>query len=151
MFAPPKLKPDEVRNFVTYQKHVEKDHYGDKSTSVGRFRQRVNNWVDVDHGYMTHHLWWLLHNCVAHPALGLVPCQKTVDFHDWTSDKLNHHAPYWDKTPTPSKSPLPVIPNRWRWIEHNVIAHMGIGLVPCTKTFWYHDVTALDQNVKGWV
>lgn len=36
-----------------------------------------------------HHFWWLLHNLVAHPAIGLVPVKATFDFHDWTSRKLN--------------------------------------------------------------
>lgn len=36
-----------------------------------------------------HHFWWLLHNCVAHPAIGFVPVKATFDFHDWTSRKLN--------------------------------------------------------------
>lgn len=36
-----------------------------------------------------HHFWWLLHNLVAHPAIGLVPIKSTFDFHDWTSRKLN--------------------------------------------------------------
>lgn len=151
MFAPPKLSPAEIRNFNTYKKYVSGNLYGDNSTSLGRFRQRVDNWMAVDHGYVTHHFWWLLHNCVSHPVLGLVPCQKTVDFHDWSSDKLNQHAPYWEKKPSPLKSPLPLIKNRLSWLEHNLVAHMAIGLIPCDKTFWYHDKTALEMNVKGWV
>lgn len=36
-----------------------------------------------------HYIWWLIHNCVAHPAIGLVPVKVAFDFHDWTSRKLN--------------------------------------------------------------
>jgi hypothetical protein len=36
-----------------------------------------------------HHFWWLLHNLVAHPAIGLFPVKTAFDFHDWTSRKLN--------------------------------------------------------------
>ena len=36
-----------------------------------------------------HYIWWLIHNLVAHPAIGLVPIKATFDFHDWTSRKLN--------------------------------------------------------------
>lgn len=37
-----------------------------------------------------HFGWWLLHNCVAHPILGVCPVRKTFELHDWTSKKLNH-------------------------------------------------------------
>ncbi len=36
-----------------------------------------------------HYLWWLLHNLVAHPAIGMVPVKAAFDFHDWSSRKLN--------------------------------------------------------------
>lgn len=43
-------------------------------------------WVNP---YIEHHFWWLLHNCVAHMLIGLVPVKWFFDFHDWTSKKLN--------------------------------------------------------------
>lgn len=36
-----------------------------------------------------HHFWWFVHNCIAHPIIGLLPHKKTFAFHDYTSDKLN--------------------------------------------------------------
>ena len=37
-----------------------------------------------------HRSWWLLHNCIAHPLLGIAPSKPTFWFHDWTSRRLNH-------------------------------------------------------------
>lgn len=36
-----------------------------------------------------HAFWWWLHNCVAHPLIGLVPWRFAFEFHDWTSRKLH--------------------------------------------------------------
>lgn len=36
-----------------------------------------------------HAFWWWLHNCVAHPLIGLVPRRFAFEFHDWTSRKLH--------------------------------------------------------------
>lgn len=36
-----------------------------------------------------HFVWWLIHNCVAHPIIGVAPVKVAFDFHDWTSRKLN--------------------------------------------------------------
>src|SRR4051812_2055104 len=36
-----------------------------------------------------HHVYWLLHNLVAHPLLGVLPTQRVVDFHELTSWWLN--------------------------------------------------------------
>lgn len=36
-----------------------------------------------------HRAWWLIHNLVAHPLIGVVPTKTTFDFHDWTSRKMN--------------------------------------------------------------
>lgn len=33
--------------------------------------------------------WWWVHNCIAHPLIGMVPIKAAFDFHDWTSRKLN--------------------------------------------------------------
>lgn len=73
--------------------------------SEDRYKQRVTNWTMVPWdgsrsslkrarrarrlALLRHHGWWLLHNCVAHMAIGLVPVKTTFRFHDWTSRKLN--------------------------------------------------------------
>lgn len=36
-----------------------------------------------------HVFWWLVHNNVAHPLIGLVPRRFAFKFHDWTSRKLH--------------------------------------------------------------
>ncbi|MEK6829898.1 MAG: hypothetical protein AABY15_07295 [Nanoarchaeota archaeon] len=36
-----------------------------------------------------HHFWWLLHNCIAHMLIGIIPVKWFFTFHDWTSRKLN--------------------------------------------------------------
>ncbi|MBL4845274.1 MAG: hypothetical protein JKY65_07100 [Planctomycetes bacterium] len=38
---------------------------------------------------LKHSAWWIAHNCVAHIAIGLVPCRSTFWLHDWTSRRLN--------------------------------------------------------------
>jgi hypothetical protein len=36
---------------------------------------------------------WVLHNVVAHTAIGLAPCKATFAFHDWSAKKMN--VPGW--------------------------------------------------------
>jgi hypothetical protein len=59
--------------------------------SHGRYRARRDRF-HADGGplpELRHLAWWLLHNCVAHPAIGIAPSSRTFAFHDWTSRKLN--------------------------------------------------------------
>lgn len=35
-----------------------------------------------------HRAWWLVHNLVAHPLIGVFPTRVTFQFHDWTSRKM---------------------------------------------------------------
>ncbi len=37
--------------------------------------------------------WWLFHNLVAHPLIGMLPIQATFDLHDWSAEKMK--APGW--------------------------------------------------------
>lgn len=37
-------------------------------------------------------VWWLVHNCVAHPLIGILPFSMFFRFHDWTSRKINAPA-----------------------------------------------------------
>jgi len=37
--------------------------------------------------------FWVLHNVVAHTAIGLLPCRATFDLHDWTAKKME--VPHW--------------------------------------------------------
>ena len=52
--------------------------FRDESGSEERFRARPR-----------HAIWWLIHNCVAHPMIGVLPIKATFDFHDYTSRKIN--------------------------------------------------------------
>ena len=63
----------------------------EKLGSEGRFPARQQKFIEKDKPapYVTHRFWWVIHNCVAHSALGIWPCHSTFQFHDWTSRKLN--------------------------------------------------------------
>lgn len=39
--------------------------------------------------WVKYRLWWLLHNTIAHTAIGLSPCRATFDFHDYTARKMH--------------------------------------------------------------
>lgn len=149
MWAPSRIKKEQIKDFNQYKEFTTKNAWEDDSTSLGRFRERIQSWMQQPNGYLEHHLWWVLHNCVAHPVLGLAPCKETIEFHDWASKKLNQHVQFWQKNQE-NISSIPVIKNRAAWIKHNILAHIGIGLFPCLKTFHYHDLTALEMDVDGW-
>lgn len=58
-------------------------------TSYGRFHNRIANFRKNNRSVLIHHFWWFVHNCVSHPAIGVLPVKPTFRFHDWTSDKIN--------------------------------------------------------------
>jgi hypothetical protein len=39
--------------------------------------------------WLAHTAWWLVHNCVAHPLIGVFPRRPAFRFHDWTSRKMH--------------------------------------------------------------
>lgn len=41
--------------------------------------------------------------------------------------------------------------SRLKWVWHNTVGHILIGLIPVKSVFDYHDKTADDMNVKHWV
>jgi hypothetical protein len=70
--------------------------------SEGRYDERQRNWRNGTFpvaaplaasnavvGAAKHHIWWLIHNLVAHPVIGVAPVRWAFDFHDWTSRKLH--------------------------------------------------------------
>lgn len=59
------------------------------STAQGRFWWRIETWEAKKGSAAEHHFWWFVHNCVAHPLIGVLPVKSTFDFHDYTSDKIN--------------------------------------------------------------
>lgn len=34
------------------------------------------------------HFWFMVHNCIAHPVMGIVPCALTTWAHDWTAERM---------------------------------------------------------------
>jgi hypothetical protein len=39
--------------------------------------------------WFKHTTWWLVHNCLSHPVIGLIPIKMFFKFHDWTSRKMH--------------------------------------------------------------
>ena len=61
----------------------------DETGAEKRFEGRVAVFKKEDKPVYKHHFWWFVHNCIAHPAIGILPNKSTFDFHDWTSKKIN--------------------------------------------------------------
>lgn len=57
--------------------------------SQQRFKARIEEFKKKALPVAVHHAWWVVHNCVAHPLIGLFPSKPTFDFHDYTSRKIN--------------------------------------------------------------
>ncbi len=38
--------------------------------------------------FKKHYVWWLIHNLIAHPLIGVFPIKRWFDFHDYTSRKM---------------------------------------------------------------
>ncbi len=102
------------------------------------FDERFGRW-----GVLWHTAAWCLHNCVAHPLLGIAPGRPTVWLHDLTATWLN-------LGPAPEPSPLPDIQHRWRWVLHNCVAHPVMGLAPLSRWFDWHEHTAEQMAVADW-
>ena len=62
---------------------------GDESGSEERFHERIKVYDARRTPRVSHHFWWFVHNCVAHPLIGMAPLKFAFDFHDWTSKKIN--------------------------------------------------------------
>ncbi len=116
------------------------------SRSAERFAARQARFITRygRSGSVRHVGAWLVHNCIAHPLLGLKPGATTLRIHDATADWLN-------LAPVPSASPHPRIERRRDWVLHNCIAHPLMGIAPASALFRLHDTTAEDMRVPGWV
>jgi len=62
-----------------------------KTTSYQRYNDRIEDWKDCTNIFprLRHHFWWIIHNCIAHILIGLIPIKIFFRFHDYTSDKIN--------------------------------------------------------------
>jgi len=82
-----KVTPSEV---LEKSAEAEEEFLDSDETGAGeRFEARVEGFKQESKPVFKHHVWWFIHNCIAHPMIGLAPCKKTFDFHDWTSKKIN--------------------------------------------------------------
>lgn len=56
-----------------------------------RFPIRIDKFRKAEKRFpmLQHYFWWVMHNCVTHLLIGLVPIKPFFQFHDWTSVKLN--------------------------------------------------------------
>ena len=126
-----------------------------------RYRHRIVKFIQDGRPLpkVRHLGYWLLHNCVAHPLLGLFPGWKTTQVHELTSLWLNHvqspeeHGKYFKNVPTMLRlnNPTPNVKIRWAWVLHNCMVHPVIGIVPSRLTFRLHDWTADLMGVPDWV
>jgi len=57
--------------------------------SEERFEKRVEVFKEKELPVYRHHGWWFVHNCIAHPFIGIFPCKTSFEFHDWTAKKIN--------------------------------------------------------------
>jgi hypothetical protein len=39
--------------------------------------------------WTAHRFWWVVHNVLSHPLIGLIPVKVAFKFHDWTSYKMH--------------------------------------------------------------
>jgi hypothetical protein len=111
-----------------------------------RYHFRKRRWAKSGEpaAQLKHQAWWVVHNCVAHPLLGVAPTKPALWFHDWTARYLNRYREM-------RRSHTPQIGSYPKWLWHNVVGHMAIGAAPCTWTFAFHDRTSKDMNVPFWV
>ena len=89
-------------------------------------------------------LAWLVHNCLAHPLLGLLPCAASLWLHDRSADWLN-------LSPEPTRSTPPQIRSYGAWLVHNCLAHPAMGLAPLSAAFAAHERSAAQMAVPDWV
>jgi hypothetical protein len=114
--------------------------------SAYRYAKRQRRWTAEVRRWprLRHHGWWLLHNVIAHPLVGVWPATPAIRFHDLTSRRLNRNVRQF-------ASVRPAISRRAAWVLHNVVGHLAIGLLPCRATFAWHDRSAEAMGVADWV
>jgi hypothetical protein len=72
------------------ERELQQDIGRPHSTTESRYISRAHNiWDTRRFGGIRYYFWWVIHNTVVHPVLGLVPCRLTFKWHDWASRKLN--------------------------------------------------------------
>jgi len=56
--------------------------------SEERYYYRKGLFVATKTPMRRHNFWWFVHNCIAHPLIGICPIKTFFRFHDWTSHKI---------------------------------------------------------------
>lgn len=64
------------------------EKHGHEDGSEKRFDQRVES-AKKQKRTWSHHFWWFVHNCVAHPLIGICPAKWAFNFHDWTARRMS--------------------------------------------------------------
>lgn len=121
------------------------------NTAYERYRFRITRFKadGLKWPRSRHAVYWLIHNCVAHPTLALIPNHAAVEFHELTSAWLNKSAV--EITAVATTRSVPRIPSRFWWIAHNFVAHALIGVLPCKPTLRLHDWSARKMQTPDWV
>jgi len=52
--------------------------------SEARYDKRV-----AERPWLSHRLWWFVHNVISHPLIGIAPWRPFFRFHDWTSRRMH--------------------------------------------------------------
>lgn len=56
-------------------------------TSHMRHKYRMSLWKKKELPVFI--FWWIMHNVVSHPLIGILPFKPFFQFHDYTSVKIN--------------------------------------------------------------
>lgn len=101
---------------------------------------------------LRHFAFWVAHNAVAHPLLGLFPGVATVQLHEVTSSWLSHDEAFEAaRRVLHAKGHVPKVTKKGPWLFHNLVAHPLIAFLPCKATFSLHDWSAHRMGVPGWI
>jgi hypothetical protein len=61
--------------------------FRDETGSEDRFKAQTDAHAPLP--VIEHRAWWLVHNLIAHPLIGILPVRFAFKFHDWTSRQMS--------------------------------------------------------------
>lgn len=73
-----------MRKAVSVAKLFDPGFTGPEDGSELRYNKRK-----AKHPWLKHTGWWIVHNCVSHVLIGILPLKSFFQFHDWTSRKMH--------------------------------------------------------------
>ncbi len=65
------------------------DEVDNEDGAEDRFYARAEQHVQRYGDRRRYYLWWVIHNCLAHPLIGILPFRPFFEFHDYTSRRIN--------------------------------------------------------------